>query len=142
MTQTDKILQIMADGNHDVKDTIALVTNNLATNTSRKETPMATSRKTKIRIYTLRSYDVWGNDQDGYDVNDSFVVGEVRIRCRAQKHNVGTAHEFVDYVPTERQLALAVGERGLVWSGEPDETLYAETKRGKPVCELRFERFA
>jgi hypothetical protein len=75
-------------------------------------------------------------------VNDSFVVGEVKIKCRATVYNAGTDREFVDYTPTERQLALAVGERGLVWSGEPDYTLYGETLRGKPVCELNFEGFA
>jgi hypothetical protein len=98
--------------------------------------------KTKTRVYTLRTYDVWGNEDEGYFVNDSFVVGEVTIKCRAHVYNVGTDREFVDYVPSERQLAIAVGERGLVWSGEPDHTLYADTDNGMPFCELVFERFA
>jgi hypothetical protein len=138
MTQTEQILHIMASGRHGVKEAIALVTND---SQPRKENTMAKAYKTRTRIYTLRVYDVWGNEQDGYDVNDTFTIGEVRIRCRAEVHNPGMPSEFIDYVPTERQLALAVGEKGLVWSGESDDVLFAETKRGKPVCELRFERF-
>jgi hypothetical protein len=98
--------------------------------------------KTRTRLYTLRVYDVWGNAQDGFTVNDSYVIGEVKIKCRVRVYNAGTDREFVDYVPSERQLALAVGEKDLVWSGEPDETLYADSSDGKPVCELNFERFA
>jgi hypothetical protein len=98
--------------------------------------------KSKDRIYTLRVYDVWGNYQDGFTVNDAYESGEIRIRCRAHVYNAGTPNEVVEYTPTERQLSRAVGERGLVWSGESDYTLYAETLRGKPVCELVFERFA
>jgi hypothetical protein len=97
--------------------------------------------KTRTRVYELRTYDVWGNSTDGYYVNDSYSVGEIRIRCRVKTYNAGMPNEFVDYTPTTRQLALAVGEKGLVWSGEPDYTLYADTDNGMPFCELVFEGF-
>lgn len=29
--------------------------------------------------YEVRSLDVWGNEEDGFDVNDSWRIGEVEI---------------------------------------------------------------
>jgi len=102
----------------------------------------ATAKKYRTRIYTFWTYDVWGNARDGWEVNDRYKHGEVSIRCKAETFNAGTEHEFTHYGPTDRQLSRAVGGRGLQWDGEADYTMHAETKRGKPVCELCFERFA
>ena len=58
---------------------------------------MYTSKKTGNTVQTvweLRTYDVWGNAKDGYDVNDCFRAGTETIRLVVQTHNVGTPHEF------------------------------------------------
>ena len=98
----------------------------------------------KTRIYTLRTYDVWGNSKDGYEVNDKSSHGEVTIKCKREVFNVGTPQEFTTYSPTDLQLSRAVGGRGLTWHGESDaHTLYADRKSdGRPECELVFSRFA
>lgn len=31
--------------------------------------------------WKLRTYDVWGNAKDGYEVNDVYPAGTVRMRC-------------------------------------------------------------
>lgn len=93
----------------------------------------------KTRVYRLWTYDVWGNARDGYEVNDRRDCGTVTIRCRRETFNAGTPHEFHTWNPTDRQLTRAVGGRGLVWDGESDHVLHAETGRGRPVWELEFE---
>jgi hypothetical protein len=95
--------------------------------------------KFKIRRYALWSYDVWGN-RDGFEVNDRRSHGTVTIRCEATIHNAGTAHQFVSYDPTDRQLSRAAGVRRVEWDGVTDEGFYASLKsNGKPICELIYE---
>ena len=101
-------------------------------------TATETSPATKTRVYTLWTYDLWGNRHDGWNVNNRYKGSEVTVRCKRQTFNPGTNYEFSDYAPTNRQLNRAVGGRGLEWFGESDYTLYANTKSGKPVCELEF----
>lgn len=91
--------------------------------------------KTKTRKFRLWTYDVWGNARDGFDVNDRYSHGYVSIRCRAKTYNVGTAHEFTDYQPTDRQLSRAAGFRRVEWEGN-DGAFYATAKNGRPIGEL------
>jgi hypothetical protein len=102
--------------------------------------------KHMTRVYKLYTYDVWGNRKDGYNVNDLYPQGEIKIKCDLIVFNEGTPTEFFDYDPTDLQLSLAVGikrkYRPLKWDGESDYTLTAERERDAyPVCELRFEGF-
>lgn len=39
--------------------------------------------------WELRTYDVWGNARDGYQVNDSFDAGEVELRIPKTRYNIG-----------------------------------------------------
>ena len=77
--------------------------------------------------FHLHTYDVWGNPEDGYQVNDRYMRRAViEIKLRPGK----------DY-PTDLQLNRAIGLRNVEWSGESDYTLYAESKlTGEPLCEL------
>ena len=101
------------------------------------------SRKYRTRVYTLWTYDVWGNAREGYEVNDRSSCGEISIRCKREICNPGTPQEFLTYYPTDLQLSRAINARGLAWDGESDYTLYAERKSdGRPEGELQFERFA
>lgn len=95
--------------------------------------------KTKLRKYRLWTYDVWGNARDGYDVNDRYSHGYVSVRCKAKTVNVGTAHEFTTFEPTDRQLSRAAGFRRVQWDGH-DGDFYAETAGGRPVGELCEEK--
>lgn len=40
-------------------------------------------------VWELRTYDVWGNDRDGYEVNNVFSAGTVELRIPQTRHNVG-----------------------------------------------------
>jgi hypothetical protein len=91
--------------------------------------------KTKLRKFCLWTYDVWGNAEDGYGVNDRYKHGIVTVRCKREVFNVGTPHEFETFEPTDRQLSRAAGFSRVQWEGQ-DGAFYAETARGKPVGEL------
>ena len=94
---------------------------------------------TKILVYRLWTYDVWGNARDGFEVNDRYKQGIYKIRVRGTVHNQGTPHEFTSFHPTDIQLARALGLRGAEWEGESNHTLYATSKRNsRPICELEY----
>lgn len=78
----------------------------------------------KTLKFWLHTYDVWGNPEDGFWVNDRHMrQAVITIRCKDS--------------PTNRQLSRAIGIRGAEWSGEDDYTLYATDKNsGEPLCEL------
>ena len=96
--------------------------------------------KTKIRKFRLWTYDVWGNARDGWEVNDRYSHGVVAIKCERAVFNVGTAHEFETFEPTDRQLSRAAGFTGVQWDGQ-EGCYYAETRRnGRPVGELTEEK--
>lgn len=59
--------------------------------------------------WSLRTYDVWGNAEDGYDVNDTFDAGEVELRIPQTRYNVGLEGEFIGAYPTDRQIKRAFG---------------------------------
>jgi len=40
-------------------------------------------------VWSLRTYDVWGNARDGYDVNNVYGAGSVELRIPQTRYNVG-----------------------------------------------------
>jgi hypothetical protein len=95
----------------------------------------------KYRKYSLWSYDVWGNAEDGYDVNDrscydrSFVVA-----CPRHVFNEGTPQEFDTYPVPDSVIEEVFGEDPDI-DGEDDFTLYAADADGRHVGEMQFEGF-
>lgn len=96
-------------------------------------------RGKKILRYRLYSYELWGNRRDGFEVNNIFDTGhEFDIAVRGEVMNAGTMDEFVSFSPSDLQINRALGDRGLVYDGEAEDTLCAENKYGDPVQEIRF----
>jgi hypothetical protein len=72
------------------------------------ETPKT---KTKIRSFEIWTYDVWGNAEDGFEVNDLTCIDRnYKIRCKAQTYNVGTPHQFTVYEVTDAQIKRVARE--------------------------------
>ena len=81
--------------------------------------------------YEYISYDVWGNDVDGYEVNQAFHTGE-----------------YVEINPesTDKEILISLIKQGFAKdsicfeavdiTGEPEYSLYFEYD-GKPEFELR-----
>jgi hypothetical protein len=93
--------------------------------------------KTKIRTYQIRTYDVWGNVNDGFEVNDIFSHGTVSIVCKQKIYNAGTPNQFEDFEPTDRQLSIAAGFGVSVsWDGQDGTFIADKSSNGMPVGEL------
>jgi hypothetical protein len=97
--------------------------------------------ETKERVKTtwaVRTYDVWGNARDGFDVNDSYSQGEVEIVCRVHLYNIGTPQEFKSATPSDKQIreVFGIGRTRIDTDGD-DLTIYVNRHRdGYPIGEL------
>lgn len=88
-------------------------------------------------VWELRTYDVWGNANDGYEVNNVFSAGTVELRIPQTRYNVGTPHEFIGAYPTDRQIKRAFGVTCRISTDGDDLTVYVERERdGYPIGEM------
>lgn len=98
-------------------------------------TTLTTHPKFIDTTWEIRSYDVWGNARDGYDVNDSFNDGEVTIRLRVKVNNPGTPHEFISAYPSDSQIRRAMGLRRFKIDTDGDDmTIYVNRSRDGYLC--------
>jgi len=90
--------------------------------------------------WTVRTYDVWGNAKDGYDVNDVFTRGSSEpVSLKVTCNNQGTPAEFLSASPTDTDIRrmLGVSRIGIDTDGD-DTTIYVTRKRdGYPMGELK-----
>jgi hypothetical protein len=94
-------------------------------------------------IYQVWGLDVWGNEEDGWQVNDRWRMGAVSVRTDRQSKS-GT------WSPSNRVIVTALG-RGdyldpeepslLDIDGDDDGILFVDdATTGKPVLQLEYER--
>jgi hypothetical protein len=88
--------------------------------------------KTIKTVWDKRVYDVWGNAEDGYEVNDSFSDGEVKITCKV--HDEGS---FKYASPSDGQIKAIFGYTGKINTSGDDLTIYVDTAKGYPLGELK-----
>jgi hypothetical protein len=97
------------------------------------------TKKTITTTWELRSYDVWGNARDGWDVNDSHVFNRgYTLVLEVKAYNIGTPNEFQSAHPSDRQIrrAFGLGKIQLDTDGD-DLTIYVNRARdGYPLGEL------
>lgn len=101
------------------------------------EKGMNTTMPPEKQVYDVYNYELWSDGNSGKMVNDVFYSHQITLRVKPTTYNIGTAHEFTDYSPTDLQLSRAVGLRGGTWGGESEHILYATDAKGDPCCELR-----
>ncbi len=65
-------------------------------------------------IWQVRTYDVWGNKIDGYEVNDVYLRGEFEIDCKIITNNKGTSNEFSSCYPSDYALQQIFGTRAII----------------------------
>lgn len=83
------------------------------------------------QTYREIGYDVWGNDNDGYHVNDTYKLGLVELDPdKDLVKEMRKAGLLRKYVRSSR-----------VWiDGSPDHTIYvSDARNGRPEFELRLE---
>lgn len=90
-------------------------------------------------VWEIRTYDVWGNAKDGYQVNETYRSDRgYPIRLKPTIHNVGTPHEFASYYPTDTDIrrVLDCPRVKLDIDGD-DVTIYINRARdGYPIGEM------
>lgn len=85
-----------------------------------------------MKKYRLVKYDVWGNDEDGYEVNDIYQTDTI-LRFKG--------------FPTDGQIIKALQKYAynnmrssdVDFPGMGDETIIYIDFDGRPLCELRLE---
>lgn len=83
--------------------------------------------------YTLWTYDVWGNEKDGYTVNDRYKQGKVYLPKDASSEEIIRALRKDGWIDKRLRRNL------LEIEGERDYTIYI-TYKGRPEMELEKER--
>lgn len=94
---------------------------------------------TELTTWRVWTYDVWGNADDGYDVNDRYDHGEQEIRIPKTRHNVGTEQEFVSASPTDKQIKEMLDVRPSVeidTDGDDMNIYVRAADDGYPIGEL------
>ena len=95
--------------------------------------------KTIEQTFEIRTYDVWGNAEDGYEVNNVFSAGKVTLDVPVKVYNEGTPQQFESPEITDDQIRQALGlRRNFPIETDGDDTIiYVNSERtGKPLGEL------
>jgi len=92
-----------------------------------------------ITTWSIRTYDVWGNAKDGYEVNDVFGHGTIELKLRVETANVGTPSTFEYASPTYTQIRQALSLRRIKIDTDGDDIMiYVNAARDNYPCgELR-----
>ncbi len=100
----------------------------------------------KALRYELWFYDVWGNKENGFEVNDRNCADrDFVIMSNPKIYNRGKPEQFTDFVPTDKQVLQALVRAGelkesaLYMNIEIDgdeENIYLTESDGYPLCEL------
>jgi len=81
--------------------------------------------------YEYISYDVWGNDADGYEVNQSFTTGEyINLDPYASDNEILVSLIKQDFIKD------SISFDAVTITGESEYSLYFDYN-GKPEFELR-----
>lgn len=91
-------------------------------------------------VWEVWSYDVWGNEEDGYDVNDKYCDNrEYEISASVKIANPGTGREFEYIEVSDRAIkeALSIKSGVKISTDGDDVNIYVETDNGYPLGELR-----
>jgi hypothetical protein len=116
-----------------------------------------TNRKI-VAVCSWRTYDVLGNARDGFEVNDSFSQGEIRIPAVEFVHNLPAEMQteesfnhqydnwkqnvFLSIVLEDKAIKKAVGASCRIDVSGDDRIYYINREsNGKPLCEIHIERF-
>ena len=95
------------------------------------------SGKTIQTVWEIATYDVWGNADDGFEVNDVYRHGETEIACKVEVNNRGNPQEFKSAYPTDSQIREVFGINcGIDIDGD-DMVIYINRARDSyPIGEL------
>ena len=104
---------------------------------------MRKTGRTRIALYDVFTYDVWGNEEDGYEVNDVFLFARgAEIGQEEIEYNENTEHSFLCWEVPESELIEALGiKHGTDIDVEGEECFVLAVNTSVdcyPIGELRF----
>jgi hypothetical protein len=106
----------------------------------KREVRMMTNQKhagSVKTVWALRTYDVWGNAKDGYEVNDTYSAGEITLFAPVTVYNVGTPQEFKAASLTDRQIKKAFGVTCQIETDGDDLHITVDRRRDSyPIGEM------
>lgn len=90
------------------------------------------------QTYELWSYDVWGNKDDGYEVNDRYCFDRAYIvNVKPVKYNQGTEREFTSYPLSDYAIKKAFGVSCAIDTEGDDRIICVNRKSdGYPIGEM------
>ena len=87
--------------------------------------------------WEMRTYDVWGNANDGFEVNDSYSHGEIELYAAITRYNADTPHEFKGASLSNLQIKRAFGVKCHIDTDRDGLTIYVERQRDSyPIGQL------
>lgn len=97
-----------------------------------------TRTETILTQWRVRTYDVWGNAKDGWEVNDVYSQGEVELGLKVKTYNQGTPQEFKSAHPTDTQIrsVLGLGRTQIDCDGDDLQIVVNRWRDGYPLAEL------
>ena len=84
---------------------------------------------------SIISYDVWGNDKDGYEINDSYVW-ESGVEFNLDWNS---DHDIVKFLKSIGFLAKHVKVSDLEFDGDVDYVTITRSRDACPLCEVRID---
>jgi hypothetical protein len=97
--------------------------------------------KTIETVWSVRTYDVWGNAKDGYEVNDTYSRGTVTLSIPVTVNNAGTPQQFESAYPTDSQLreVFGIGRTQIETDGDDLHIMVNRSRDAYPIGELFCE---
>lgn len=95
--------------------------------------------KTVKTVWEVWAYDVWGNAEDGYSVNNRFCVNRAfEAEAIVKVYNAGTPQQFESAELSDDTIRAALGIKGEFTDSVGDDTHYYPESEddGYPLGEL------
>lgn len=95
-------------------------------------------QKTVKTVWELWSYDVWGNREDGFDVNDRSCFNRAYdINLKIEVNNPGSNMQFESAYPSDYQIKKAFGVGCKLDLSGDDTTIYVNRESDNyPIGEM------
>ncbi len=93
-----------------------------------------------VTTWEVWTYDVWGNEEEGFEVNDrSCIDRNLELILDIEVNNPGTPQEFLSANPTNQQIREALGVKPrikLELDGDDTYIYVNAEKNGFPLGEM------